>query len=284
LKQAFLNVNGLNLRYLEAGTSAIINNERSVDDDSKVQNVLFIHGLGSSADRWLDIPDALSLSNLHTVALDLPGFGLSDKPVDTDYTIGEFVKVVAGFMRNAGITQASLVGHSLGGYIAAQLAIEHNDLVDKLVLVDSSGMLNGPTPLLQQYLDAAMNPSRQAVRAVFEQLVADPIRIPDLLVDGFIYRINQPGARHAFKSAFDNSVYTQIGIEKLKQISESKIPTMIIWGMHDSLIPIKYFRTFQETMMSSQTVIVEDAGHAPFAEKPAVVSEILRQFIACKKA
>lgn len=276
MKQAFLDVNGLNLRYLEAGTSA--------DNSSRVQNVLFIHGLGSSADRWLDIPDALSLSNLHTVALDLPGFGLSDKPVDTDYTIREFVKVVAGFMRNAGITQASLVGHSLGGYIAAQLAIEHSTLVDKLVLVDPSGMLDGPTPLLQQYLDAAMNPSRQAVRAVFEQLVADPIRIPDVLVDGFIYRINQPGVRHAFKSAFDNSVYTQIGIEKLKQIGESKIPTMIIWGMHDNLIPIKYLRTFQETIIGSQTVIVEDAGHAPFAEKPAVVSEILRQFIACKKA
>jgi 2-hydroxy-6-oxonona-2,4-dienedioate hydrolase len=149
------------------------------------------------------------------------------------------------------------------------------------VLIDPSGMLDGPTPLLQQYLDAAMNPSRQTIRAVFEQLVADPIRIPDVLVDGFIYRINQQGAQHAFKSAFDNSVYTQIGIEKLKQIGESKIPTMIIWGIQDNLIPMRYIRTFQEAIIDSRTVIVEDAGHAPFAEKPAIVSEILRQFI-CK--
>jgi pimeloyl-ACP methyl ester carboxylesterase len=284
LKQSFLNVNGLNIRYLEAGKSAAANSNSSTNENnnSKVQNVLFIPGLGSSADRWLDIPDALALSSLHAVALDLPGFGLSDKPIDIDYTIKEFVKFVAIFMSNARIAKASIVGHSLGGYVAAQLATEHSDLVDKLVLIDSSGMLDGPTLLLQQYLDAAMKPSRQAVRAVFEQLVADPIRIPDVLVDGFIYRINQPGARHAFKSAFDNSVYTQIGIEKLKQIGESKIPTMIIWGMQDNLIPVKYFRTFQEAIGGSQTVVVEDAGHAPFAEKPAVVSEILRQFIIGK--
>jgi pimeloyl-ACP methyl ester carboxylesterase len=283
LKQAFLSVNGLNIRYLEAGKSPVVNSNSSTDyNSSEVQNVLFIHGLGSSADRWLDIPDALSLSKLHAVALDLPGFGLSDKPTDLDYTIREFARVVAGFMRHAGIAKASIVGHSLGGYIAAHLATEHSDLVDKLVLVDTSGMLDGPTPLLQQYLDVAMNPSRQAVRAVFEQLVANPVRIPDVLVDGFIYRISQQGARHAFRSAFDNSVYTQIGIEKLKRIGENKIPTMIIWGMQDNLIPIKYLQTFQEAITGSQTVMVEDAGHAPFAEKPAIVSEILRQF-ACKK-
>jgi pimeloyl-ACP methyl ester carboxylesterase len=280
LKQDFLDVNGLKIRYLEGGKSVIVND--NTDNKSEKQNVLFIHGLGSSADRWLDIPDALSLQGLHTVALDLPGFGLSDKPVDIDYTISEFANVVAGFMRNAGIAQASLVGHSLGGYIATQLAVEHSGLVDKLVLVDSSGMLDGPTPLLLQYLDAAMNPSKQAVRAVFEQLVADPIRIPDILVDGFIYRISQPGAQHAFKSAFDNSVYTQIGIEKLRQIGDSKIPTMIVWGMQDNLIPLRYFRTFQEAIKGSQVIIIENAGHAPFAEKPAVVGEILRQFI-CKK-
>lgn len=279
MKQAFLNLDGLKIRYLEAGNN-VLDNARS-NNTTEVQNVLFIHGLGSSADRWLDIPDALSLSGLHTVAPDLPGFGLSDKPSEFDYTIKEFAKFIAGFMRKAGITRASIVGHSLGGYIAAQLTTDYHDLVNKLVLIDSSGMLDGPTPLLRQYLQAAMNPTKQAVRIVFEQMVADPIRIADVLVDGFIYRINQPGAKHAFKSAFENSVYTQIGTDKLKQIGESKIPTMIIWGMKDNLIPIKYFKIF-EAISGSQTFLVEDAGHAPFAEKPAIISEILRQFLTNK--
>ena len=263
MKQGFLKANGLNIRYLEAG------------DATASRHVLFIHGLGSSADRWLDIPDALSLQNLHTMAIDLPGFGLSEK-LAVNYTIAEFARSITDFMHAAKIRQASIVGHSLGGYIAAQLAIDHPELVEKLALIDTSGMLDGPTPLLQQYLEAAMSPTKQSVRAVFEQMVADKIRIPEILVDGFIYRISQPGAQAAFKSAFDSSVNTQIGAEKLGQI---RAPTLIVWGMQDTLIPLKYFKIFQESIAGSQTVIVEDAGHAPFAEKPAIVSELLRRFL-----
>jgi pimeloyl-ACP methyl ester carboxylesterase len=286
LRQVFVNVNGLKIRYLEASNvlgAADGHSAAAISHDSagEKRHVLFIHGLGSSADRWLDIPDALSLLGLHSVALDLPGFGLSDKPENMDYTIGKFVQMVADFTRKAGMEggRTSIVGHSLGGYIAAQLAAEHGNLVDKLVLIDTSGMLEGPTPLLQQYLGAAMNPSRQSVKAVLEQLVADPLRIPDALIDGFIYRIGQQGGKHAFKSAFDNSVYTQIGTNKLKQIGDSKIPTLIIWGRQDRLIPLEYFRHFQESISGSNGVIVEDAGHAPFAEKPAVVCELLHKFL-----
>lgn len=276
LKQAFAKAGGLNIRYLEGGSDPADSSRK------KRHHVLFIHGLGSSADRWLDIPDALALLDLHTVALDLPGFGMSDKPEDIDYTIDRFVEVVADFIGKAGMGEegaVSFVGHSLGGYVAAQLAARHRNLIDRLVLIDTSGMLHGPTPLLQQYLEAAMNPSKESVRAVFEQLVADPIRIPDILVNGFIYRINQPGAKHAFKSAFDNSVYNQIGVDALKQIGDSKVPTLIIWGMQDRLIPLEYSRVFQESISGSSVVIVEDAGHAPFAEKPAIVCELLHRFL-----
>lgn len=286
MKQSFLKVKGLNIRYLEARD--VVLDSGSGGKTQQQHHVLFIHGLGSSADRWLDIPDALSIAGLHTIAMDLPGFGLSDKPEDTDYTIEQFVRFVADFIQQVGLakdkefssSKTSIVGHSLGGYIAAQLAVEHPELVDKLVLIDTSGMLDGPTPLLQQYLDAAMSPTKESVRAVFEQLVADPIRIPDALVDGFIYRISQPGAKHAFKSAFDNSVYSQIGTDRLKQIGgDNKIPVLIIWGMQDKLIPLNYFKILHEAIEGSKVEIVEDAGHAPFAEKPAIVCELLHRFL-----
>jgi pimeloyl-ACP methyl ester carboxylesterase len=274
LEQTFVNVDGLNIRYLESGNALADASGAIVDGAGEKRHVLFIHGLGSSADRWLDIPDALSLLGLHSVALDLPGFGLSDKP-EIDYTIGRFVEVVAGFIRKTGIQKASVVGHSLGGYIAAQLAAEH-DLVDRLVLIDTSGMLDGPTPLLKQYLEAATNPTKKSVRAVFEQLVADPVRIPEALVDAFIYRMSQTGAGHAFRSAFDNSVNTQIGAGRLGQI---RAPTLVIWGRQDRLIPFQYFTPFQESIRGSNVVIVEDAGHAPFAEKPAIACELLHRFL-----
>src|ERR671921_2998271 len=123
----------------------------------KNKHVLFIHGLGSSSIVWRDIPQALS-ENFHTIAVDLIGFGGSDKP-EVDYTISYFSHFIKGFLRQIGIGNSDkivIIGHSLGGYIAADYAIENKEQIEKLVLIDPSGMLDRPTSLLEQYLDAAM--------------------------------------------------------------------------------------------------------------------------------
>ena len=121
------------------------------------KHILFIHGLGASSFAWRDIPDVLS-EQIHTIALDLIDFGGSDKPQEADYTIKGFSKFIIDFLRpirleNEKIT--AIVGHSLGGYIA-QVGIENKGLLEKMILIGSSGLLHGPTPLLWQYLDAAM--------------------------------------------------------------------------------------------------------------------------------
>lgn len=287
MKELFASIGGNRIRYLEAsvdGDELPISASYWTHRAKTRQRVLFIHGLGSSADRWLDIPDAMSLLGFHAIAIDLPGFGASDKPADMKYTIANFVQVITKFMREKGLDggRTSIIGHSLGGYIAAQLAIDHRYLVDKLVLIDSSGMLQGPTPLLQEYLTAAMKPSKELVRRVFEQLAANPSRIPEILVDGFIHRIKQPNAQLAFRSAYEDSTSTQIGIDRLDKIGD--IQTLIMWGSQDSLIPIEHARIFAEGIRDSRTVIVKDAGHAPFAEKPAIVCEILHSFLGEKRA
>lgn len=264
MQENWANLNGLKIRYLEYGKG----NDR---------HILFIHGLGSSADRWLGIPSALS-ANFHTVSLDLPGFGESDKPATMDYTIENFRKTVVDFINELAINDAktSIVGHSLGGYIAAEVAIENKNMVEKLVLIDSSGMLKKPTPLLEEYLKVAINPTKDKVRKVFEQMVADPTRIPSKLVEGFISRINLPNAKYAFKSTLANSANTQIGLGRLKLIDQ--IPTLILWGSEDRVIPPEHSRLFKEGIANSHIEIIPNAGHAPFAEKPDQVCEILRNF------
>jgi pimeloyl-ACP methyl ester carboxylesterase len=265
LQENWANLNGLKIRYLESGKG----NDR---------HILFIHGLGSSADRWLGIPSALS-ANFHTVALDLPGFGESDKPATMDYTIKNFRKTIVDFINQIAINNGKtcIVGHSLGGYIAAEVTIENKNLVERLVLIDSSGMLKKPTPLLEEYLMVANNPTKDKVRKVFEQMVADPTRIPSKLVDGFIARINLPNAKYAFKSTLANSANTQIGLGRLKLIED--IPTLILWGSEDKVIPTEHSRLFKEGIANSHIEIISDAGHAPFAEKPDQVCEILRNFL-----
>src|SRR5215211_2279163 len=270
MQERFLNLqhnkHELKIRYLESDKN----------DMEMRQCLLFIHGLGSSADRWLDIPDALSLY-FHTVAIDLPGFGGSDKPSDMEYTIEAFSDIITEFMGKIGIgerdgssndARTTLIGHSLGGYIASSIAAkaENSYFLDKLVLVDSSGNLEKPTPLLDEYLDAAVN----------------PLLIGDALVQGFIYRINDPNSKHAFESSLRNSANTQIGIKNLNKIGEKGIPTLIVWGMHDRVIPTQHSQIFKEAIKDSCVIIIPNTGHAPFTEKPALVCEHLHKFIACK--
>jgi 2-hydroxy-6-oxonona-2,4-dienedioate hydrolase len=284
MQERFLNLqhnkHELKIRYLESDNS---------DPDNR-QHLLFIHGLGSSADRWLDIPDALSLY-FHTVAIDLPGFGGSDKPSDMNYTIEAFSDIVREFIDKIKITEedrgnnkartTTLVGHSLGGYVASRIAATDNsNFLNKLVLVDSSGNLEEPTPLLDEYLDAAMNPSKEKVRKVFEQMVANPLLVSDVLVHGFIDRINRPGSKYAFESSLRNSANTQIGINNLNRISEKGIPTLILWGMHDKVIPTQHSQIFKEAIKGSTVTLIPNTGHAPFTEKPALVCEYLHKFLS----
>ena len=241
----------MKIRYLESENG----------NEGNQRHILFIHGLGSSAERWLDIPEALSLY-FHTVAVDLPGFGGSDKPSDMEYTIEAFSNIITEFMGKIGIgeqdgrsddARTTLVGHSLGGYIASNIASagDNSNFVEKLILVDSSGNLEKPTPLLEEYLDAAMNPSKEKVRKVFEQMVAYPLLISDALVQGFIDRINNPDSKYAFESSLRNSANTQIGIKNLNKIGEKGIPTLIIWGMHDRVIPTRHSQIFKQAIKDS---------------------------------
>jgi 2-hydroxy-6-oxonona-2,4-dienedioate hydrolase len=269
-KSILLN-NNIKMRYLESKQGVRISD----------RHILFIHGLGSSADRWLDIPDAISMY-YHTIAIDLIGFGGSDKPKDVNYTIEQFSEFILEFIEKIGLSgddrKITLVGHSLGGYIAVDFAIRNKGLIEKLVLLDSSGFLKGPTPLLEQYLNAAKYPSYDSVRNVFEQMVAQPWKVLPVFINIFITRINSPGAKYPFESAYQNSTTTQIDLSRLESIED--IPTLIIWGKSDNLIPIEYSEPFKQVFKNYRVEMIEDAGHAPFAEKPAIICEILHSFLS----
>ena len=265
MNECWVNVDGLQIRYLESGKGSS-------------KHVLFIHGLGSAADRWMNFPEELS-SDFHSIAIDLPGFGESDKPKKMEYTIDQFRKTILSFLEEISIKdkKLNLIGHSLGGYIASEMAIKNQNIIQKLVLIDSSGMLQKPTAVLEKYYEAAMNPTQENVRKAFEKMVADPKRIPQPLVDGFIRRINMPQAKHAFESTLVNSATTQIGLDRLTKINP--IPTLILWGIYDEVIPLEHSKFFKDSILNSKLEIIEDAGHAPFAEKPKQVYYLVKNFL-----
>jgi pimeloyl-ACP methyl ester carboxylesterase len=274
----FLDVKGVRTFYKNYG------------DGNKDRNVLFIHGLGSSSLVWRDIPEALS-RHFHTIAIDLVGFGLSDKPTQPDnYTMEGFSKFIVDFLDTVGINKMgpdnkiSLVGHSLGGFIAVLAATRLKGKLEKLVLVDSSGLLERPTPLLKDYYSAAMenNPIArfEKIKRVLEDMYASPSRLLPISVDLFDYVIERQGARNAFDLAFNNSTTTQIKPEGFESIQD--IECLIIWGQKDNLIPVEYYDMFREKIPWAKCEMIPDAGHAPFVEKTALFYEQLRTFLSQK--
>jgi 2-hydroxy-6-oxonona-2,4-dienedioate hydrolase len=265
----YVKVGGLRIRYNEYG----INNSR---------HVLFIHGLGSSSATWGDIPETLS-EYFHSIVVDLIGFGKSDKP-KADYTVNYYSQFIRNFLEQIGIKdqdRITIIGHSLGGYIALDYAIGNKEKIDKLVLIDSSGMLNHPTPLLEQYLDAALETdyfSRyRKVTRVFEDLLAEPSRYIPSKTIAFIGTMDEPYAKHAFESAYRNSTTISRDLERLKQIKD--IPCLIIWGKDDELIPSSHIDRFKSVLKESQVEVIDNAGHSPHVEKPSKVYDKIKTFL-----
>jgi pimeloyl-ACP methyl ester carboxylesterase len=249
----------------------------------KKKHVLFIHGIGASLVGWRDIPDALS-EHFHTISIDLIGFGASEKPTTVDYSIKGFSKFIFDFLQaiNVKDEKVCIVGHSLGGYIALQFAFENKDLVEKLVLVDPSGKLDGPTPLLSSYRDAAneLNPilKYEKLKKVFEGMYSLSSALLPMVVGIFLDTIEKPGALYAFNYAFDDSTGKGIGSDQLKIIED--IPCLIIWGANDNWIsPKEYAEKFLCDLPNSRLEIIPDSGHAPFIEKTAIIYERIRTFL-----
>lgn len=265
----YTEVEGLKIFYTEYGKN-------------KQRHVLFIHGLGSSSSTWGDMPEALS-EHFHTIVVDLIGFGKSYKP-EADYTIYYFSQFIKNFLIQIGIQnehKITVIGHSLGGYIAIDYAMDNKEKIDKLVLIDSSGMLNQPTPLLEQYLDAALETDfilrYKKVTRVFEDMLADRSRFLPVKADMFISTIGEPWAKHAFQSAFRNSTTISLDLKKLKQIKD--IPCLIIWGKNDELIYPSDADKFKEIFENNEKFMVDNAGHSPHVEKPTIIYEKIRTFL-----
>jgi pimeloyl-ACP methyl ester carboxylesterase len=224
----------------------------SESKNKEKKHVLFIHGIGASLVGWRDIPDALS-EHFHTISVDLIGFGGSEKPTTADYSIKGFSRFIFDFLQAIDLKDEKIciVGHSLGGYIALQFATENKDLLEKLVLVDPSGKLDGPTPLLSAYRDAAneLNPilKYEKLKKVFEGMYSLSSALLPLVVGIFLDTIEKPGALYAFNYAFDDSTGKGIGSDRLKVIED--VPCLIIWGANDNWIsPKEYAEKFLQDL------------------------------------
>jgi len=236
--------------------------------------VILLHGLGGSIESWIN--NLHSLSRVASViALDLPGFGQSDKH-RISYTISFYRDFLIKFMEHLGLEKASMIGSSLGGHIACELAIARADMVDKLVLVSPAGALPRSfkaSPALKRYIKVTSAGSVVEVkRALF---AVDKKPVDEYYARVVFERFSEPNAKEAFLSALKGSASAPRLQRRLGLI---RSPTLLIWGKEDIMIPARFVEPFMR-MKNCRLVMLEHCGHRLHAERPAVFNTLVSGFL-----
>ncbi len=233
--------------------------------------LVLVHGLGGDADQWAFCFSGLSATH-RVVALELLGFGRSDKP-NISYRIAGFVEVLEGFLQALGITRASLLGHSLGGWIVAAFALRFPDKVDKLVLNDACGMDSGA---IKPPVDLNIS-TRANMRAMLECMFYNKTMVTDDLVD-LAYSLhlerNDGPTIRSIHEAFS------LPDEKLDHdIGALTAPTLLLWGEQDELTPLSLAHNFEQRIAGSRLDVIPDCGHFPALETPAEFTQRVLEFL-----
>ncbi len=260
MEEKFLQIGGNKIRYLESGDS---------------NNVLvLVHGLGASAERWNKVIPIFA-KYYRVIVPDIIGFGYSDKP-QVDYTPEFFTEFLDSFFKESNIKRPNLIGSSLGGQIAAQYATSHSNEIEKLVLVSPAGVMKESTPALDAYIMAALYPNEQSAKNAFEMMEASGDSPSEEIVNGFIERMRLPNAKLAFMSTLLGLKNSESIATKLNTIT---VPTLIIWGSEDPVIPITHADEFVSTIQDCRFYRMDGCGHTPYVQDPSTFASKVLEFL-----
>jgi pimeloyl-ACP methyl ester carboxylesterase len=218
------------------------------------QPLVLIHGLSGSSRWWSRNIEALA-RHFRLYVVDLVGFGASRN--GHPFVLAEAAGYLARWLRLLGIEQAAVVGHSMGGFIAADLAAEQPELVERLVLVDAAVL-----PFEQTYTQHTWGMVREA-----RQMRLD--FMPTLLGDAL-----RAGIGTIWKAA--NELLVTDLRPKLARITA---PALVIWGENDAIIPLEVGKRLSRYLRYDELVIVKGAGHNPMWDCPRAFNQVVLEFL-----
>jgi pimeloyl-ACP methyl ester carboxylesterase len=258
-------------------------------DEGSGEAIVLLHGILGSSQTWRSVIGPLA-RRYRVVAPDLLGHGNSTKP-RSDYSLGALSVLVRDILDQLGITRATIVGHSLGGGIAMQFVYQHPSYVQRLVLIGSGGL--GPDVGL--LLRAASLPGAELVLPVIaaRKVLAPGDRVWSWLRKVGVeaprgeemwrhYRSLSDGpTRQAFlrtlRSVVDHRGQAVSALSRLN--SRTELPVMAIWGERDPMIPVQHAYAAKEVRPDVRLEVLPGVGHFPHAERPALVAELIDDFI-----
>jgi 2-hydroxy-6-oxonona-2,4-dienedioate hydrolase len=264
-----IDAGGVQTRYLEAGRR-------------DAPALVFIHGTGGHLETFNRNVFAHA-EHFRVLALDMVGHGFSSKP-DHQYEIKHYVQHLDDFLTAVGVDRAHLHGESLGGWIAAQYAIDHPQRVNRLVL-NTAGGLNTDEAVMQRVynvtVNAVHNASLETVRKRLEWLVHDPLDIPDDLVELRYSIYIQPG----FKRAIENILCLQFMDVRMRNVltdeslTHIQSPTLVIWTDHDPTAPVATGERFVKAIPNAELVVLEGCAHWPQWEAAEIFNKLHIDFL-----
>ena len=258
------------------------------------ETILLLHGLAGSSKTWDGVIEQLA-EHHDVIAPDLLGHGESAKPRG-DYSLGAFASGLRDFLTVLDVERVTVVGHSFGGGVAMQLAYQHPQFIDRLVLVGSGGLGREVSPLLRllslpgaEYLMPIGIPKPIIDRAndIGRFLGRRNIRSERL---GELWRAYSSLAGAENRRAF---VKTMRGViepggqtvdARDRLYLAARVPILIVWGDRDGVIPVSHGREAHELIENSRLEILEGVGHFPHVEAPNRFADVLLDFVATTAA
>ena len=243
--------------------------------------VVFIHGFGASIYGWrYQLPPTVT-AGYRVVAFDNRGFGFSDKPAH-GYTNAAYAHLVVSLLDSLGIASAVLVGHSMGGAIAAEVALTYPDRVRGLVLIDAAGYgVRWPGVLkLARWPQVGAVVTRFRARWITGRILrstfADPSKVTEAEVDQYYAPVPDPAYGRALRGVLREFRFDSLGGGRLGGVLA---PTLILWGDADRWIPLRVGTRFARELPRSEFVVVAHTGHDAADESPEQVNRQLLGFL-----
>lgn len=253
--------------------------------------IVLVHGMAGSGATWDRVIPVLA-ERFSVLAPDLPGHGSSAKPVDGDYSLGAFASIVRDLMVTLGRDRGTIVGQSLGGGVAMQFAYQFPSRCERLVLVGSGGLGREVSPLLRalafpgvEFLYPVIFASvlRDVGRGVLgglRKIGLHPSAYVDQIWQSY-ESLTEPDTRAAFartlRSVVDATGQRVSAHDRLPLAED--IPTLVVWGADDAIIPSRHAADAQATLPSSRVEIFERVGHFPHCEDPERFVRVLADFM-----
>ncbi|NBM14222.1 alpha/beta fold hydrolase [Streptomyces sp. GC420] len=251
-------------------------------DSGVGEPVILIHGSGPGASAWANWRKMIGplSENFRVIALDLVGWGTTERPDDVWYSLETWTDQVLGLMDALEVDEASFVGNSLGGRIALELASRHPERVQRMVLMGSPGLGMVPTEALKAL--RSYEPSYDAMEDLLVNVfVCDPVIItPDLVLDRYEASI-APGAHEAYRSMFFDEKHAgnDLGITP-EVVSAIETPTLVVHGREDRVVPLQVGINMAQALRNADMHVFGNCGHWTQLERADDFNAVVEQFLS----